>query len=183
MPVGLHAQLAAYRRRLWWLETLAAGLGALCGLLVVYVLLLGLDRFGDTPGWVRLVLLLGGVTACTVAAVYWFGRWAWRARDPRAMAVLVQRHYPRLGDRLLGVVELADNARRPANASAALCRAAMNQVARETAGLDFTQAASGRAARWWSIAAAVLVAGVIGVGLVWPEMARNAVLRLTRPLD
>ena len=46
--------------------------------------------------------------------LWWTSRWVFHRRDTRALARLVQRRYRRLGDRLLGIVELADEEKRPA---------------------------------------------------------------------
>lgn len=182
LPASLQQQLRAVRRWLWGVETLLALL-AIAGLLLgAYVVVFVSDRFWDTPVWLRLALgwlALGGAVGWVW---WWLRRRTWRRRDARQLAILVQRAFPPLGDRLLGVIELADPASRPPNVSAELCRAALEQVAGETAGMDFRRAVPTRAVRRLTLA--VIAAGVVTVGLsMWlPAAAWNVWQRLARPL-
>ena len=129
LPESVRRQLAGFARRLCLVETMFAVLGGVGGLLAAYFVLFLSDRFWDTPVWLRVLLAAAGTLGVAAFAGLWAHRWVWRRRDERAMASMVQRRYPRLGDRLLGIVELADATKRPPNVSPALCRAAMQQVA------------------------------------------------------
>lgn len=182
LPAGVRRQLAAFRRRLWLTETISALAGGVCGLLAAYLVLFLSDRVWDTPVWARAVLAVGGLAAGATAAWYWGARWVWRRRGTTELAALVQRQFPGLGDRLLGIVELASQDRGAAGASPALLRAALAQVAQETDGLDFRQAVSPRWLRWWLVAGLGLVA-VVAAGVGWlPAAGTNAWRRLTQPL-
>ncbi len=148
MPPELDARLARFARRLRVTET-AVALAALAGgLLTVFLLLALLDRFVDTPMPVRLLLAIGGAAALAAPLVWWACHWLLRRRDTRELARLVQRHFPRLGDRLLGAVELT-RGEHP-DASPALLRAALRQVARETETYAFEEAVPRRALRRWA---------------------------------
>src|ERR1700733_5031831 len=108
LPEALRLQFAQVERRLWRVESTVAFCCVAGGLMVSFLALFVSDRFWDTPGWLRLTLWLGGLAAAAVAGTVWAQRWVWRRRDLRALANLVQKKYRRLGDRLLGIVELAN---------------------------------------------------------------------------
>jgi hypothetical protein len=91
--------------------------------------------------------------------------------------MIVQKRYRRLGDRLLGIVELADPGARPSNYSAELCHAAIAQVAGEASSFDFQQAAIQRQSRRQLVAFAVLAVLVLGVAAWAPAAGRNALMR------
>jgi hypothetical protein len=137
LPEGLRRQFAHVSRRLWSAETAMAGCVAVGALVLSYLGLFLSDRCLDTPVWLRLTAGIAGLGAVLSAGYWWTARWLLKPRDSLARAVHVQRFYRRLGDRLLGVVELADERARPADFSPALYRAAIQQVAAEAAEFDF----------------------------------------------
>ena len=108
IPDELRQQFAVVLRRLWRVETTMAVCLAAAGLFGSYLVLFFSDCLWDSPGWLRLGLLSAGVGVAVASVVWWLSRWVFHKRDTRALAKLVQRRYRRLGDRLLGIVELAD---------------------------------------------------------------------------
>jgi len=181
LPDRLRQQLGTFRRRLWWMETLAAVLGGACGFLATYVLLFLSDRLWETPALLRLVFTLSGTLLAAGFGWYWANRWLWRRRDARELALMIQRHFPRLGDRLLGIVEIADETKRPPNVSPALCRAAMEQVSAEASPLDFQKAVPTRRARTFAIAFAALLLLAVAALLTVPSAALNTLARWLTP--
>ena len=107
LPPILETKLGDFRRRVWAVK-LAEGLfAAVFGIAVSYLLVFGLDRVWETPGWVRLgILILGGATLCLGLPLKWH-TWVWRQRRLEDAARLLRRTFPQLGDQLLGIVELA----------------------------------------------------------------------------
>lgn len=182
LPASLQGQLRAVRRWLWCVETAVLVLGGVCGLVGAYGLLFVSDRLWDSPVWLRLALGWMAVGVCVGFVAWWVGGRTWRRRDARRVAVLVQRAFPRLGDRLLGVIELADPARRPPNVSERLCQAALEQVAAEAMSLDFRRAVPTQRVRWLAVVAGAMVAGAMGVSVMLPAVARNVWQRLAWPL-
>jgi len=181
LPESVRAQFDGFARRLRVVETAFAMLGAAGGLLAAYLVLFVSDRFWDTPAVLRVLLMVAGAAGVAAAGWYWARRWIVRRRDERQFAVMVQRRFPRLGDRLLGIVELADESKRPSNVSPELCRAALAQVAAEASTFEFQQAvpteSTRRAALIVGIAGAVLVAGLLAM----PAAGWNALQRWLRP--
>lgn len=181
LPSALVGQLRAFEKRLCFMETLAASFGGLCGVLLTFLLLFVSDRFWDTPGWLRVVLTGGGGITFAAFASRWTKHWLLHRRDARALARIVQRKYSRLGDRLLGAVELAGGA--PGHGSPALCRAAIRQVAEEAGRYDFRGAVEKRRTRAYSWFFAVLIVLVALPFAVFPRAGINALTRWVRPLS
>ena len=105
LPDSLQAQLHEYRRRVWTIKMVEAVAAAAFGVLVAYLLLFCLDRVWDTPGWLRVGLFCAAAVAC--ANIPWaLHRWVWRHRRLEQLARLLARKHPRVGDQLLGIIEL-----------------------------------------------------------------------------
>jgi len=181
LPDELHQQFTLVERRLWRVETAMAVCLAAAGLFGSYLVLFFSDRLWDSPGWLRLSLLAAGVGITVGSVVWWLSRWVFHKRDTRALAKLVQRRYRRLGDRLLGIVELADEDKRPAVFSPALYKAAISQVAGEALKLDFRETVSPRPARQRAIVAAGLVAVAVVAWAVIPQAGWNTLQRWGLP--
>ena len=108
LPESLKSQLTLFRGQLWKVKVAEALLAGVFGLLFSYLLVFGLDRIWDTPPLVRLGILVGGTSLFILFAPYWIHRWVFGHRREDQLARLIARKFPRLGDRLLGVVELQD---------------------------------------------------------------------------
>ncbi len=182
LPDELKQQLRTFEGRLRGMETVAAAGAGVAGLLAGYLLLFGFDRLVDTPRLLRLLFAVAGLAAPLAVLLWWAGHWGWARRDARALSRLVQRHFPRMGDRLLGAVELAGNGTDVEVVSPALRRAAIRQVAAETRAYDFRRAVDTRRPRRLALAAAAALGGVSVLVWVAPEAARNALSRWFRPL-
>ncbi|MEW6306247.1 MAG: hypothetical protein AB1705_22500 [Verrucomicrobiota bacterium] len=183
LPPGLRAQFVAVEQRLWRKETAIAVCGALCALAISYGGVLLSDRFWDTPVWLRVMLTLAGLGVLGWYVARWGRLWVWRRRDLRAFARLVQHHHRRLGDRLLGVVELADESHQPEGISPALRRAAIRQVSEEAAQYDFSQAVDPRQTRAYALALGALLLPLVLVGIIAPHAVWNAFQRWAAPVS
>ena len=181
LPESLSAQLRAFERRLCVMESVVGVLGGLCGILLTYALLFSSDRLWDTPVWIRGGLTLLGGIALAGFAYYWMHHWWWRRRSARELAQLVQKQYGRLGDRLLGAVELANGELLSRNISPALCRAAIRQVSGEAEKYDFAHAVPTRRPRAYGIAFFLLLVFAVAALMLAPEAGCNAMLRWAKP--
>lgn len=157
LPEQLRQQFVSVERRLWRVETAIAICSVIGALLISWLALFVSDRLWTTPVWLRVVLLAAGLLVSAAAVLRWMDRWVWHRRDQRELAMLVQRKYRKLGDRLLGIVELANEQEHSANFSPALYRAAIEQVANQAVGYDFRASVSSRAARKLLLVAGALV--------------------------
>lgn len=181
LPVELRQQFAAVEGRFWWVETALAVCAALCGILVSYLTVFISDRFWDTPSALRTIIAAASAIAAAVTGYRWFRRWASHHGNLRALSRLVQKRYRRLGDRLLGIVELADEARRPADFSPELYAAAIRQVATEAREFDFEESVNASVARRAALALGVAVLLCVIPWVLVPAASWNALKRWALP--
>ncbi|RYD18218.1 MAG: hypothetical protein EOP88_23395, partial [Verrucomicrobiaceae bacterium] len=183
IPEALRLQLNDFRRQLWRVKILEAVAAGIIGLLFSFLLVFALDRFWQTPGWVRLVILLAGVSLFTVFAPFWLHRWVWRQRREAQLARLIARRYPGLGDRLLGVIELQHQDGNTDTLSPRLREAAMEAVAAETGKRKLDDALPPQRHWRWTAGALALAAVVAVAFIITPRAGWNALERWLMPLS
>ncbi len=183
IPEALRLQLDDFRRHLWRVKILEAVAAGMIGLLISFLLVFGLDRVWQTPGWVRLAILLTGISLFAVFAPYWLHRWVWRQRREIQLARLISRRYPGLGDRLLGVIELQDQVGNADTLSPRLREAAMEAVAIEAGKRKLDDALPPQRHRRWSLAALALAGIVAAAFTITPRAGINALQRWLLPLS
>lgn len=183
IPEALRLQLDGFRRHLWRVKILEAIAAGVIGLLFSFLLVFVLDRFWQTPGWVRLAILVAGVSLFTVFAPFWLHRWVWKQRREAQLARLIARRYPGLGDRLLGVIELQHQQGNADTLSPRLREAAMEAVAAETGKRKLDEALPPQRHRHWALAALALTAVVAAAFILTPRAGRNALERWLMPLS
>jgi hypothetical protein len=183
IPESLRLQLDDFRRHLWRVKILEAVAAGLIGLLVSFLLVYGLDRIWQTPGWVRLGILVAGISLFAVFAPYWLHRWVWRQRRETQLARLIAKRYPGLGDRLLGVIELQDQEGNSDTLSPRLREAAMAAVAIETGNRKLDEALPPQRHRRWALVALCLAGISAGAFTLTPRAGLNALQRWLMPLS
>jgi hypothetical protein len=181
LPPLLAAKLADFRRRVWVVKGIEGVLAGLFGLLVSFVVVFGLDRLIDTPGWLRGLIFAGGAAVVVVGLpVKWYC-WVWRQRRLEDAARLLRQTFPRLGDQLLGIVELARMEAGEGGRSERLVQAAMAQTDDEVRDRDFSQAVPRARHKHWAVACGAVAVVVFGVFVLVGEAARNALARWAMP--
>ncbi|BDS05753.1 hypothetical protein NT6N_07930 [Oceaniferula spumae] len=183
IPEGLRIQLEQFKKRLWQIKIAEAVLAGFFGLLFSFLLVFGLDRFIETPNSVRLIILVVGVSLFALFAPYWIRRWVFGHRQENQLARLISRRYPKLGDRLLGAVELQDQTEGKDSLSPALRAAAMRTVAADAAGRDLFQALPAARHKKWSLAVMALFVLMVAALVTVPEASVNALKRWLMPLS
>lgn len=183
IPETLRRQLEDFRRHLWRIKILEAFIAGLIGLLVSFLLVYGLDRVWQTPGLVRLLILVVGTSLFAVFAPFWLHRWVWRHRRESELARLIARRYPGLGDRLLGVIELQAQNEDVASLSPRLRAAAMEAVAAEAGRRKLDDALPPPRYRKWALAALVLAGAAAAAFTLTPRAGVNALQRWLMPLS
>ncbi|MGC8830336.1 MAG: hypothetical protein ACP5TE_11225 [Verrucomicrobiia bacterium] len=183
LPPEIRKQFDLLERRLWLVDTVIAVSGSLAGLIAAFLILFISDRLWDTPNLLRAVITFGGIAVVVYFASFWVKHWILRRRDIRSMARIVQKHYQRLGDRLLGIVELADEQKLYPNISKSLVRAAINQVANEAVKYDFTAAVALRKPKIYCLFSLILFIFALLPFLLIPEAGANTLTRLLLPLS
>ena len=172
LPASLRAQLLAFRRRVWWVKLVEAGCGAAFGVLNAYLATFILDRFWDTPTDVRLGIFIVAAVCC--ALIPWaLHRWVWRRRHLEQLARLLSWTHPRIGDQLLGVIELVGDESEQAR-SLVLCEAAVKQVAEQARTRDFTDAVPEPKHRRRAVLACGALIVAVGLLALYPAAASNA---------
>jgi hypothetical protein len=179
LPDTLQAQMHEFRRRVWMIKTVEAVAAAAFGVLVAYLVLFCLDRAWDTPGWLRLGLFVTAAAAC--ANIPWaLHRWVWRHRRLEQLARLLSRQHPRVGDQLLGIIELVRNDFEQAR-SRALCEAAIREVAQDARRRDFRDAVPNPRHRLWIWLVALPAVTALALFALFPAAAANAWQRFLVP--
>jgi hypothetical protein len=179
LPESLRAQLDDYRRRVWGIKTAEAVCAAGFGIVAAYLVLFALDRAWETPVGLRWMLFAAGMIGCVYLPVA-LHRWVWRRRRPEQLARLLGRAHPRIGDPLLGVIELQQSDSEQAR-SRALCEAAIRQVAEEAGRWDLRAAVPHPRHRLWAWLLAVPATVALGLLVIVPSAALNAWVRLLAP--
>ena len=179
IPESLRAQLGDFRRRVRAIKLAEAGATAAFVVALAFLALFAIDRALDTPAWGRAALFIAvslGLAMVPLAAY----RWVWGSRTPEQLTRILGRTQPRVGDHLLGVLELA-HSESEQRRSLRLCEAAIAQVAEDARGRDFRAAVPDPRHRAWGLAAAVPLAVVAGLFAAVPAAATNAWARLVAP--
>lgn len=183
LPESLKGQLTTFRSQLWRVKVAEAILAGVFGLIFSYLLVFGLDRLWATPPLVRLGILIGGTSLFVFFAPYWIHRWVFGHRREDQLARLIARKFPRLGDRLLGVVELQDQQESAESLSPELRNAAMKAVASQARGRNFERALPNTRHRSWSLAVLATFAIAAGALVLVPKAGMNALKRWLMPLS
>ena len=123
LPASLQGQMYAFRRRVWAIKLIEATAGAAFGVLVAYLATFALDRLFDTPAHLRLGIFIAAILGCALVPLA-LHRWIWRHRRLEQLARLLSRTHPRIGDQLLGIIELVHSESEQAR-SLTLCEAAV----------------------------------------------------------
>ncbi len=179
LPATLEAQLHAFRRRVWAMKMAEAAGAAVFAVMTAFLCVFAVDRLWDTPSWLRLAVSAGAMCGCAIVPLYLY-RWIWRRRRLEQLARLLMAKRPRLGDQLLGIIELVESEGEQAR-SRTLCEAAVRCVAHEAGQSDLGDAAPNSRHRAWGWLAATCAAAAVGLGLAFPSAAVNAWQRFLAP--
>ncbi len=183
IPVELSKQLADFQQSLWRIKVTEAVLAGVFGLIISFLIVFALERLFPIPALARLALLLAGTSLAAVFAPYWVRRWVYGHRREEQLARLISRKFPKLGDRLLGIVELQDQEESQEAMSPELRAAAMIHVANQAAKRNMNNALP--YSRHKKLALGVLMgAAAITFGFsIAPKAGGNALKRWLMPLS
>ena len=180
IPATLVTQLSEFRKRVWTIKMLEATGIALFSIFFGVLCVFALDRIFDSPAWMRAtVLLLATVGVASIP--FWFQRWVVRVRSAESVAKLLGKRLPAVGDALLGAIELSSSDSEQKR-SPALCKAALNQVAQDSAKRNFLTATPASQHRVWGSLAATGLAMVAVLWILFPAALSNAWARFAAPL-
>jgi hypothetical protein len=179
LPASLRRRLQAFRRRVATIKMAEAIGVAIVATIAAFLCVFGLDRLADTPGWMRACILAAALAGCAVIPLHAY-RWIWKCRCLEQISRLLSHKLPRLGDQLLGVVELVSSDGEYSR-SRALCVAAIRQVAADAKRHNFAEATPNSRYRAWGTIAVVGVAAAVTLGMICPLAAENAWIRFLTP--
>ncbi len=180
IPTSLASQLAEFRNRVWTIKMLEATGIALFSVFFGVLCVFAMDRIFDSPAWMRAIVLLIATTG--VASVpFWFQKWVVRVRSAESVAKLLGQRMPAVGDSLLGAIELSQSDSEQLR-SPALCKAALKQVAEDSAKRNLLAATPLSRHRAWGSLAATGLALVTGLWILFPDAISNAWVRFAAPL-
>jgi hypothetical protein len=183
IPKDLRNQLADFQKALWRIKITEAVLAGIFGLLISFLVVFILERFFPLPPLARLGILLAGTSLAAVFAPYWVRRWVYGHRREEQLARLISKKFPKLGDRLLGIVELQDQHEAKEALSPELREAAMIHVANQAAKRDMNQALPYSRHKKLGIGVAVGIAAVVLGFSLAPKAGGNALKRWLMPLS
>jgi hypothetical protein len=178
LPDELRGQFDRLEKKLFRVETGLLAAGSLAGLAGSYLLVFASDRLWDSPPVLRAAIFAGGVVVIGYFSAAWLKRWVLRRRTQKDLATIVQTRFQRLGDRLLGIVELSSEQTHQHGFSPELYRAAIRQVAADAAPYDFTEAVPRHALKRARTIAIVTGAAALGAFILFPKAGLNALARL-----
>ncbi len=180
LPPRMKAALEKYQKTVWIIKLIEGTLAAIFGLMISYLVVFGLDRLFDTPTLLRVLLLITGMVGTVLFLPLKYYNWVWKHRQLEGIARLLKHKFPRFGDHVLGIVELASN-RSDRSASPALIEAAMRQVDEEVAKHNLAEAVPNPRHRQWVYAVILpLILVIVGVAVI-PATSRNALARWLTP--
>lgn len=180
LPDRTHEKLRRFQKSVWLIKLGEGVLSAIFGLLVSYLIVFCLDRFFDTSAVLRTAILCIGAIGLGVWLPWMCHRWIWKSRRLDQVARLLKYKFPRLGDHLLGVIELVNNFDE-LQRSESLCRAALEQVDESIKDKKFENAVPSPRHRQWAIGTGSLVLLVVLVAVLVPLASSNAFARWLMP--
>ncbi|MEK6259582.1 MAG: hypothetical protein AABP62_13270 [Planctomycetota bacterium] len=120
----------------------------------------------ELPRWFRATVLVSGIGLLAAGAVSWIALRLFRAIRIKALALVLERRFPELDDRLITAVEAAEGTE--ANESpvtSAMLRHTIVEAARTASGLDLGSVFDRKPLRRAVITASVMVASILGLAV------------------
>lgn len=181
LPETITRKLVDFRsglRRVKFLEVFCAGL---TGLLFSLIALFSLDRLIETPQILRAALLFSGMSVFAIGLPLIWHRWVRGQRHLEDVARVIRHRFPRIGDQLLGTIELAHGANTTAKESPRLIQAAIEQAGERIRDEDLSAAIPTSHHSHWAAALGVLAVISAAATVLAPPAAGNALVRWLLP--
>lgn len=180
VPPSVVRVLNEYRSRVRSIRIIEAICAVTLALCLSYTCLFALDRVSDTSRWLRATLWLAAFGILVTWMPWIVYRWVWQSRRLEQVARILKSQLPRVGDHLLGIVELA-HAKNDAGQSETLVRAALAQADREMTKKSFVANVPHPRHRVWGLAAGSMLLLVLVQLAIFPEASVNAFRRWLSP--
>ncbi len=183
LPESLRKQLARFQKTLWRTKVTEAIYAALAGLLFSFLIVYFLDRLFPTPAFLRLLILIAGTSLSAFFAPWMVNKWVYKHRREDQLARLISKKFPKLGDRLLGVIELRGQHENAEALSPELRAAAMQHIARQASKRDMDDAMPASRNRKLAIGLLAGVAVTVAALVISPNASVNSLKRWLMPLS
>ncbi len=183
IPNSLNRQLNGYEKSLFKSESLLTFCAAFSFMVISFFITFGSDRLWDTVPFVRIVIILIGIGPSLYIMYKWGQHWLWKRRTVRDLAAGLQIHHKQLGDRLLGVIELAESDHKDENISEELREAAIRKIAEQAACIDFKKDIDRKKPSKAFLTAVLLFSSAGILFYMIPEAFNNTLIRWANPLS
>ena len=183
IPASLNKQLNGYERTLLRNESILTFCASFSFMILSFFIAFGSDRLWNTSSLIRVIIILLGLSPFCYLMYKWCGHWIWKRRGVRDLAKKIQVHHRQLGDRLLGVIELADNEHQNENISEELRIAAINKIAKQASSINFKKDVDSKASSR-ALTISILLFSLVGILFyLVPDVFNNTFTRWTNPLS
>ena len=120
----------------------------------------------ELPRWFRATVLVSGIGLLAAGAVSWIALRLFRVFRAKALALVLERRFPELDDRLITAVEAAEEGEASDSPiTSAMLRHTIIEAARTVSGLDLGSVFDRKPLRRAIITASVLVASILGLAV------------------
>lgn len=181
LPQSLVERLILFRSQLRKRKAWEVGLAGLLTCTVSFIAFTVLDRIMDSSMPLRALFFSIGCLALVMALPLWLIRWVIPYSTPIQIAHLIAKHYPRMGDRLLGIIELQSHQIDNPVESTGLRKAAVAVVAKEIASRNIEAALPKSHTLKWLYALAIICFSILITGVQSPKTLSNSFLRWSMP--
>ncbi|MEM1441097.1 MAG: hypothetical protein AAGF67_02065 [Verrucomicrobiota bacterium] len=179
LPPHLRQKLRDFQERLWSIKIAEGALAGIIGLGVAFLVVFAIDRFVDTSAILRIALLFLGFAVPAIFIPYRWSRWVKAQQSLEQIARLLRKSFPRLGDELLGIVELSKSSK--GGLSRVLVEAAMAQVDERIKARDFEEALPANRYGFWLGGTLAILILSLGLLFLVSGAARSSLARWIAP--
>ena len=120
----------------------------------------------ELPLWFRRSLLLAGIAGFAWMFLSWVVWRLWRPLEPKSLALLLERRFPVLAERLISAVELEGEHLERSAVSNAMLQQTLRDLGQQIGSLDVAPVFDFRPLKRGLLIAGVMLASIIGFGVV-----------------
>jgi len=156
LPENLKNKIISFEKKLLFTETSITISSSILSIALPFLILFISDRIFDTSKITRTILAACALSLSSMYIFNWLDKWVFRRRSYSNIAIIIQKKFKSLGDKLQGAVELASEENKNLY-SEELRQAALLQIAKETEKLDFLKAIDRKKTRKFVILSLVIL--------------------------
>lgn len=181
LPENLKSKILSFERKLLLTESLISISTIIIAILIPFFLLFTSDRFFDTPKQIRLILFISGIFIAAISIRIWLLNWILKRRSYAQIAIIIQKKFKKIGDKLQSAVELSYEENSNKFQSEQLRSAALQQIAEETKNLNFSKAINRAKTAKFAIISICLITILLILAKFATPAIKNSFDRFFRP--